>query len=136
MSMSPVTRKPETCGCAGKVSKGQTKGEPHLPAPGVRTGQEGGGGWCPAGFGDRGLRGQQTGLLEAQLLTTAPLSPQGRSLSFKTFLVWVLVSIYQGKTGARHPPPGKRGRRAGCRLCGEATSSRWSSVSALKPDLV
>lgn len=28
----------------------------------------------------------------------APLSPQGRSLSFKTFLVWVLISIYQGKT--------------------------------------
>lgn len=33
----------------------------------------------------------------------APLSLQGRSLSFKTFLVWVLVSIYQGKVD---PSPG------------------------------
>lgn len=23
--------------------------------------------------------------------------PQGRSLSFKTFLIWVLISVYQGK---------------------------------------
>lgn len=23
--------------------------------------------------------------------------PQGRPLSFKTFLIWVLISIYQGK---------------------------------------
>lgn len=33
----------------------------------------------------------------------APLSLQGRALSFKTFLVWVLVSIYQGKAD---PSPG------------------------------
>lgn len=28
----------------------------------------------------------------------APPVSQGRSLSFKTFLIWVLISIYQGKT--------------------------------------
>lgn len=30
-------------------------------------------------------------------LTRSLPFPQGRSLSFKTFLVWVLISIYQGK---------------------------------------
>lgn len=27
---------------------------------------------------------------------------QGRPLSYKTFLIWVLISIYQGKDGWKH----------------------------------
>lgn len=71
-----VTRKPGTCRRAGEVSKG----EPHLPTPGVRRGQEGGGGWCPAGFGDRGLRGQQTWVLEARAGNHGPAVPPGQVL--------------------------------------------------------
>lgn len=33
---------------------------------------------------------------ENQVSDVSP--PQGRPLSFKTFLIWVLISIYQGKT--------------------------------------
>lgn len=42
-------------------------------------------------------RSHQAERWEMWWLTRSLLFPQGRSLSFKTFLVWVLISIYQGK---------------------------------------
>lgn len=63
-------------------------------------GQEDGRWVVPGGAGGWGLRRHQAWLLATQALNQAPpLFPQGRSLSFKTFLVWVLISVYQGKTG-------------------------------------
>lgn len=61
--------------------------------------------------------------------------PQGRSLSFKTFLVWVLISIYQGKPPAAparglsafspllSPPARSRKRAVASAVSGR---SRWS----------
>lgn len=43
-------------------------------------------------------RSHQAEPREMRWLTRSLPFPQGRSLSFKTFLVWVLISIYQGKS--------------------------------------
>lgn len=44
------------------------------------------------------------GALAKPCLLTHPVSSlaQGRPLSYKTFLIWVLISIYQGKDGRNH----------------------------------
>lgn len=61
-------------------------------------------GWREGGGGRRHLScGSPHDLLVALCCLTF-LSPQGRPLSYKTFLIWVLISIYQGKDSSQLLP--------------------------------